>query len=105
MFESGSYRSHPDHTALYDTLELSMNRENREEFKEAMAKSRKRRYDDQDPPPPPPKNSNQSKKKRHDPDASASKQPPLADDVPTPEDVHVLDSEDTDAAYLPKIKT
>ncbi|GJT76134.1 hypothetical protein Tco_1042859 [Tanacetum coccineum] len=35
MFESGSYRSHLEHTALYDALELSMDHDNREEFKEA----------------------------------------------------------------------
>ncbi|GKA42627.1 hypothetical protein Tco_0735287 [Tanacetum coccineum] len=42
MFESGSYRSQPEHTALYDALEASMDRENKEEFMDAMAKSRKR---------------------------------------------------------------
>nr|GEU94138.1 hypothetical protein [Tanacetum cinerariifolium] len=67
--------SHPEHTTLYDALELSMDHENREKFKEATAKSRKRRYDDQDPPPPPPKDSDQSKKKRHDSNVLASKQP------------------------------
>ncbi|GJY68259.1 hypothetical protein Tco_0471241 [Tanacetum coccineum] len=70
-----------------------------------MAKSRKRRRDDQDPPPPPPKDSDQSKKKRHDSDASASKQPLPVDDVPIPDDVHLSDSKDTGAAYLPKNKT
>nr|GEV75142.1 hypothetical protein [Tanacetum cinerariifolium] len=69
--------SHLEHTALYDALELSMDRENKEEFKEATAKSRKRRHDDQDPPPPPPKDSDQIKKKRYDSDASDLKQPPV----------------------------
>ncbi|GJX98133.1 hypothetical protein Tco_0355152 [Tanacetum coccineum] len=73
MFESGSYRSHPEHTTLYEVMEASMDRENREEFNEEMAKSRKRRRDDQDPPPPPPKDFDRSKKKKHDSDASASK--------------------------------
>ncbi|GJT08863.1 hypothetical protein Tco_0843325, partial [Tanacetum coccineum] len=73
MFESGSYISHPEHTALYDTLELSMVHENREEFKEATTKSCKRRRDDQDPPLPPLKDSDQSKKIKHDSNASASK--------------------------------
>nr|GEW08436.1 hypothetical protein [Tanacetum cinerariifolium] len=77
MFESGSYRLHPEHTTLYEALEASMDRENKEEFNEEMAKSCKRRRDDQDPPQPPPKDSNQSKKKKHDYDASASKQPPI----------------------------
>nr|GEZ18796.1 monodehydroascorbate reductase [Tanacetum cinerariifolium] len=82
--------SQPGHAALYDSLEVSMDLENREEFIEATAKSRKRRRDDQDPPPPPPpsKDSDQNKKKRHDSDASALKQPP-----------------DTGADRLPKIKT
>ncbi|GJY20336.1 hypothetical protein Tco_0392902 [Tanacetum coccineum] len=75
MFESGSYKSHPEHTTLYKALEASMDYENWEEFNEEMAKSRKRRRDDQYPPLPPPKYSDQSKKKRHDSDASASKQP------------------------------
>ncbi|GKD06568.1 hypothetical protein Tco_1181542 [Tanacetum coccineum] len=122
MFESGSYRSHPQHAALYDALEVSIDHENREEFIEATTKSRKRRRDDQDPPPPPPKDSDQSKKKKHDSDASAPKQPPTqtssawkysdireapsssskkntvsqseqpADDVLIPDDVHFSDS-------------
>nr|GEV93910.1 integrase, catalytic region, zinc finger, CCHC-type, peptidase aspartic, catalytic [Tanacetum cinerariifolium] len=75
MLKSGSYRSQPKHAALYDALEVYMDRENMEEFIEATAKSRKRCRDDQDPPPPPLKDSNQSKKKRHNSDASASKQP------------------------------
>nr|GEY84811.1 hypothetical protein [Tanacetum cinerariifolium] len=61
--------------ALYEALEASMDREYREEFVEAMAKSRKRHRDDQDPPPPPLIDSHQNKKKRHDSDASALKQP------------------------------
>ncbi|GJR00948.1 hypothetical protein Tco_0523932 [Tanacetum coccineum] len=75
MFKSGSYISQPKHATLYDALEVSMDRNNREEFIEATVKSYKRRRDDQDPPPPPPKDSDKSKKKGHDSDASASKQP------------------------------
>ncbi|GJS86748.1 hypothetical protein Tco_0769384 [Tanacetum coccineum] len=135
MFESGSYKSQPEHAALYNALEASMDRENREEFVEATAKSRKRRRDDQDPRPPHPKDSDQNKKKRHDSDTSTSKQS-LAqtssawntsdiregpsrsskqktvfqseqpvEDVPIPDDVHFSDSEKTDVAHLPKIKT
>ncbi|GJS46115.1 hypothetical protein Tco_0596236 [Tanacetum coccineum] len=55
MFESGSYKSLPEHVALYEAF--------------------KRRRDDQDPPPQSP-DSDLSKKKRHDSDASGSKQPP-----------------------------
>ncbi|GJR75733.1 hypothetical protein Tco_0088098 [Tanacetum coccineum] len=75
MFKSGSYKSHPEHITLYDALETSMDRENREEFVEATAKSRKRRRDDQDPPPPPSKDLDQNKKRRHNSDTSASRQP------------------------------
>ncbi|GJZ21817.1 hypothetical protein Tco_0558856 [Tanacetum coccineum] len=67
--------SHLEHTTLYEALEASMDRENKEEFNEEMAKSRKSHRDDQDPPPPPSKYSNQSKKKRHDSDTSALKKP------------------------------
>ncbi|GJZ74202.1 hypothetical protein Tco_0638348 [Tanacetum coccineum] len=104
MFESGTYKSLPEHVALYEALEASMERANRDEFFVEKDKSRKRRRDDQDPPPPPP-DSDPSKKRRHASDASAphSKQP--VEDVPIPDDVNVLDSEDTDNAHLPKIKT
>ncbi|GJZ35183.1 hypothetical protein Tco_0581000 [Tanacetum coccineum] len=107
MFESGSYRSQPEHTTLYDALEASIDCENREEFVEATAKSRKRRCDEQDPPSPPLKYSDQNKKKRHDSDTSAAKhsskqkttsqseQP--VEDVPIPDDVHFSNSEDTRA--------
>ncbi|GJS23407.1 hypothetical protein Tco_0452039 [Tanacetum coccineum] len=77
MFKSNFYRSHPDHIALYDALEVSMQRENNDELHAALTKSCKRRRDDQDPLPPPPKDSDRSKKKKHDYDVSASKQPPV----------------------------
>ncbi|GJX20903.1 hypothetical protein Tco_0223580 [Tanacetum coccineum] len=100
-----------------------------------MTKSRKRRRNDQDPSPPPSKDSDQNKKKRHDSDTSASKQSQAqtssawktsdikeapsssskqktgpqyeqpVDDVPILDDVHFLDTEDSEAAHLPKIKT
>ncbi|GKC00957.1 hypothetical protein Tco_0987093 [Tanacetum coccineum] len=135
MFESGSYRSQPEHVAFYEALKASMKRDNRDEFLIEKHKSRKRRRDDQDPPPPPTNESKQSnKKKRHDPDASGSKQPlppqsstwktsdtreapsssskqksiphseQPVNEVPIPDDVNVLDLEDTDNAHLPKIK-
>ncbi|GKC48080.1 hypothetical protein Tco_1065802 [Tanacetum coccineum] len=110
MFDSGSYRTHPEHVALYEALEASMERANRT-------------------------NSDLSKKKRHDSDASGSTQPlapqSLAwktsdtreapsssskqksvphseqpvEDVPIPDDVNISDLEDTDMAHLLKIKT
>ncbi|GJU27537.1 retrovirus-related pol polyprotein from transposon TNT 1-94 [Tanacetum coccineum] len=74
MFKSGSYKSLPTHIVLYEALEASMERANRDEFFAEKDKSRKRRRDDQDPPPPP--DSDLCKKKRHDSDASGSSQPP-----------------------------
>ncbi|GJS63981.1 hypothetical protein Tco_0678545 [Tanacetum coccineum] len=54
MFESGTYKSLPEHIALYEVLEASMARAQRDEFLAEKDKSCKRRRDDQDPPPPPP---------------------------------------------------
>nr|GEX30945.1 hypothetical protein [Tanacetum cinerariifolium] len=75
MFESVSYQSLPEHIALYEALEASMERANMDEFFDEKDKSRKRRRNDQDPPPPPP-DSDPSKKSRHDSGASGSSQPP-----------------------------
>ncbi|GJR53138.1 hypothetical protein Tco_1403659 [Tanacetum coccineum] len=75
MFESGSYKSEPEHVALYKPLEASMDLDYKEEFLADKAKSRKRRHDDQDPRLPPPKDSDRSKKKRHDSYASGSHHP------------------------------
>ncbi|GKD04251.1 hypothetical protein Tco_1179225 [Tanacetum coccineum] len=104
MFENGTYRSQPEHVALYEALEASM------------------------------EHSDLSKKKRHDSDASGSKQHPAPqssawktsdtreapsssskqksipyseqpiNEVPMPDDVNISDSEDTDTTHLPKIK-
>nr|GEV64068.1 hypothetical protein [Tanacetum cinerariifolium] len=43
MFENGSYRSQPEHAALYEALEASMDCENEEEFIEKMANLKLRR--------------------------------------------------------------
>ncbi|GJS38891.1 hypothetical protein Tco_0563934 [Tanacetum coccineum] len=79
MFESGSYRTYPEHVALYEALEASMERANRDEFlTEKDISSRQK-------------------------SAPHSKQP--VEDVPVPDDVNISYSEDTDTAHLPKIKT
>ncbi|GKD23353.1 hypothetical protein Tco_1225056, partial [Tanacetum coccineum] len=75
MFESGTYKSLLEHLALYEALEASMERAQRDEFFAENDKSRKRRRDDQDSPPPLP-HSDLRKKKRHDFDASGSSQHP-----------------------------
>ncbi|GJT44321.1 hypothetical protein Tco_0953036 [Tanacetum coccineum] len=74
MFETGSYKPLPEHVALYEFLEASMERAQRDEFFAEWDKSCKRRHDDQDPPPPPP-DSDLSKKKRHDSGPLGSSQP------------------------------
>nr|GEU56822.1 xylulose kinase-1 [Tanacetum cinerariifolium] len=66
MFESGSYKLLPEHVVLYEALEASMDRENRDEFLAKIDKSRKRRRDDQDLPPLPPDNVNISNSKDTD---------------------------------------
>nr|GEW89826.1 hypothetical protein [Tanacetum cinerariifolium] len=98
MFESGSYKSNPEHEALYEALEVSMDRANQEELHETLATFRKRRQDDQDPPPPPPKDFSSKQKQ-----ASQSEQP--INDVPIPNDVHILDFKNIGTAPLSKIKT
>ncbi|GKC95991.1 hypothetical protein Tco_1161433 [Tanacetum coccineum] len=70
MFESGSYKKHPDHATLYDALEKSMSRDNMEALHEELSKSHH---------PPPPKDSDQNKIRRHDSDASSSNLPPPKD--------------------------
>ncbi|GJW86669.1 hypothetical protein Tco_0162009 [Tanacetum coccineum] len=134
MFESDTYKSLPEHVALYEALEASMERANKDEFFAKKDKSRKRCRNDHDPPPPPP-DLDPSKKRRHDSDASGSSQPPTpqssawktsdsreapsrsskqqsgpyseqpVEDVPMPDTTHISDLEDIDFAYLPKIKS
>nr|GEU57926.1 retrovirus-related Pol polyprotein from transposon TNT 1-94 [Tanacetum cinerariifolium] len=111
MFESDSYKSLPQHVALYEALEVYMKRANKDEFLAEKDKSRKRRRNDQDPPPPP-LDSDLSKKRRHDLGASGSsrhqstchsEQP--VKDVPITDNVNASDSEDTNTVHLPKLKT
>ncbi|GJU28424.1 hypothetical protein Tco_1167045 [Tanacetum coccineum] len=113
MFESGSYKSQPKHVALYEALEASMERDNRDAFLAEKDKSHKRRWDDQDPPPPPSKEPDQSKKKKHESDASGSIQSPTQTssswktsgtrDAPSSSSKQKSAS-DTDDAHLPTIK-
>ncbi|GJU23870.1 retrovirus-related pol polyprotein from transposon TNT 1-94 [Tanacetum coccineum] len=104
MFESGTYKSLPEHVALYEALEASIERANRDGFFAEKDKSRKRCRDDQDPSPPSldsdlkaPSSSSRQK--------SAPHFEQLVEDVPIPDDVNVSDSEYTDTAHLPKLKT
>ncbi|GJW55339.1 hypothetical protein Tco_0099424 [Tanacetum coccineum] len=133
MFESGTYKSLPKHIALYEVLEASMTRAQRDEFLAEKDKSRKRRRNDQDPPPPPP-DSDLRRRRRHDTGASGSSQPPTpqssawkksdtrdapsssskqqsgphdeqpVEDTPIPDFAYISDSEDTGSTHLPHIK-
>ncbi|GJZ85323.1 retrovirus-related pol polyprotein from transposon TNT 1-94 [Tanacetum coccineum] len=73
--------SHPGHTTLYEALEVSMQRENNDELHASDTRKA----------------------------PSSSKQKPASplpvNDYLIPEDMHLLESEDTVAAYLPKTKT
>ncbi|GKB99280.1 hypothetical protein Tco_0985417 [Tanacetum coccineum] len=62
MFKNGSYKSLLEHVALYEALESSIERAQRDEFLAEKDKLCKRCRNDQDPPPPPP-DSDLSKKK------------------------------------------
>nr|GEV92133.1 histone deacetylase 14 [Tanacetum cinerariifolium] len=105
MFESGSYKCHPEHEALYEALEVSMDRDNQEELHETLTTSRKRHRDDQDPPPPLPKDSDRSKRRSRILRHLLQKSLKPIDDVSIPDDVHILDFKDIGAVPLPKIKT
>nr|GEU42514.1 retrovirus-related Pol polyprotein from transposon TNT 1-94 [Tanacetum cinerariifolium] len=80
---SGSYKSLPEHVALYEVFEASMDRSNKDEFLIEKDMSCKRRRDDQDPPSPPPE---------------------LDPKAPMPDTVDISDSEDIDSVHHPKIK-
>ncbi|GJY50015.1 hypothetical protein Tco_0439971 [Tanacetum coccineum] len=86
MFKSGSYKSHPEHVALYEALEASMERAQRDEFLAEKDKSQKRRH-------------GTSSKQKSGPD---SEQP--VEDIPMPDTTYLSDSEDTNSAHLLKIK-
>ncbi|GJV69956.1 hypothetical protein Tco_1485465 [Tanacetum coccineum] len=133
MFESGTYKSLPEHIVLYEALEASMARAQREKFLAEKDKSRKRRRNDQDLPPPP-SYLDLSKRRRHDTGTSGSSLPQApqssawkksdtrdapsssskkqsgpnveqpVEDIPIPYSANISDLEDTDSAHLPKIK-
>ncbi|GKA55712.1 hypothetical protein Tco_0754784 [Tanacetum coccineum] len=133
MFESGTYKSLPEHITLYEALEASMTRAERDGFLAKKDKSRKRCCNDQDPPPPPP-DLDLSKRPRHDTGASGLSQPPAPQssawkksdtrdalsssskqqsgphdeqpvkDIPIPDSTNISDSEDTSSAHHPHVK-
>ncbi|GJV18629.1 hypothetical protein Tco_1367649 [Tanacetum coccineum] len=103
MFGTGSYKSLLEHIALYEALEASMERAQRDEFLAKKDKSRKRRRNDQDPPPPPPDSDlyapSSSSKQQSGPHVE---QP--VEDIPIQDFNTISDSEDTNSAHLLKTK-
>ncbi|GJY02409.1 hypothetical protein Tco_0360561 [Tanacetum coccineum] len=78
---SGTYKSLPEHIALYEALEASIEWVNKDEFFAEQDKSR-----------------NSSKQQ------SGPHSEQLVEDVPMPDTTHLSNSEETDSAYLLKIK-
>ncbi|GKA86099.1 hypothetical protein Tco_0807810 [Tanacetum coccineum] len=99
--QSGSYKSLPEHVALYEALEASMKRAQRDEFfaekdKLIIASSSSviclKTTDIREAP-------SSSSKQQYSPHVE---QP--VEDIPMPDTANIYDSEDTDSAHLPKIK-
>ncbi|GKA09174.1 ALP1-like protein isoform X1 [Tanacetum coccineum] len=84
MFETGSYKSLLEHIALYEALEASMERAQRDEFLAEKDKSHA------------PSSSSKQQSGPH------AEQP--VDDIPIQDSDNISDSEDTDSAHLPKTK-
>ncbi|GKE38827.1 hypothetical protein Tco_1462232 [Tanacetum coccineum] len=102
MFETSSYKSLPEHIALYEALEASMERAQMDEFLAKKDKSRKRRRDDQDPPPPPNSDQNAPSSSSKQQSSPHAEQP--VDDIPIQHSDNISYSEDMDFAHLPKTK-
>ncbi|GJY96768.1 hypothetical protein Tco_0513678 [Tanacetum coccineum] len=109
MFESGTYKSLPEHVALYEALEAFMERANRDEFLAEKDKHDSDALGSKQPPAP--QSSAWKTSDTREAPSSSSKQKSVphfeqpVEDVPIPDNVNVSDSEDTDTTHLPKIKT
>ncbi|GKC50282.1 hypothetical protein Tco_1073027 [Tanacetum coccineum] len=102
---SGTYKSLTEHVALYEARDASMKRANRDEFlaeKDNTSGSKQ---------PPAPQSSAWKTSNTREAPSSSSKQKSvphskqLNEDVPIPDDMNISNSEDTNVAHLPKIKT
>ncbi|GKA70997.1 hypothetical protein Tco_0777136 [Tanacetum coccineum] len=102
MFESGTYKSLPEHIALYEVMEASMARAQRDKFLAKTDKSCKRRRNDQDPPPPPPDSDLTWKKSdtRDAPSSSSKQQSSPHDEQPVIPTSHIPDAENNWANAL-----
>nr|GEU30606.1 retrovirus-related Pol polyprotein from transposon TNT 1-94 [Tanacetum cinerariifolium] len=101
MFETGTYKSLPEHVALYEALEASMEGENIDEYLTEKDKSSQSQA---------PQSSEWKKSITRDAPSSFSKKQsnPHAEqpvkDIPMPDTANISDSKDTDSAHLLKIK-
>ncbi|GKA14454.1 hypothetical protein Tco_0694100 [Tanacetum coccineum] len=112
VFETGSYKSLLEHVTLYEALEASMERAQRDKFLAEKDKSRKKRRQNSlqllSPQPgkskqsPAPQASVWKTTDTRDAPSSSSKQ--QSEDIPRPDTVNISDSEDTGSAHLLKIK-
>ncbi|GJQ99411.1 hypothetical protein Tco_0522396 [Tanacetum coccineum] len=93
MFETGTYKSLPEHVALYEALKASMEWVNKDEFLAERIN-----------PPPPLPHSDLSKKKRHDFGASGPHSEQPVENVPMTDTANISNSKDTNSAHLLKIK-
>ncbi|GJS41736.1 hypothetical protein Tco_0566779 [Tanacetum coccineum] len=91
MFDSSSYKSHPIHKALYEALEDSDASGSKQT--PAQTSSAWKTSDIREAP-------FSSSKQKTVPQSEQQ-----VDDIPIPDVEHILDSEDTCVAHLPKIKT
>nr|GEX96706.1 hypothetical protein [Tanacetum cinerariifolium] len=101
MFESGSHKVHHDHESLYHALEMLMDHDNQEALYETLTTSQ----------PQAQTSSTWKTSNIRKAPSSSSKQKTApqsekpVDDILIPDGVHILNSEDTSAAHLLKIKT
>ncbi|GJZ74612.1 hypothetical protein Tco_0639077 [Tanacetum coccineum] len=95
MFESGTYKSLPEHIALYEALEASMTRAQRDEF--LIEK-------DNSSQPIVPQSSTWKKFDTRDAPSSDPYDVQLVEDMPIPNSANKSDSEDNGSAHLPHVK-
>ncbi|GJZ23129.1 hypothetical protein Tco_0560588 [Tanacetum coccineum] len=112
MFQSDSYKSHQDHRNLYDVLEVSMSHDNMEVLNDILSKSSRgvvmiATSDLKQAPSSSLKHKTTSAKSsqlKNTPSESSPTDHTVNDDQ-VPNEVHLSDSNNTGAAYLPQIKT
>ncbi|GJY12492.1 hypothetical protein Tco_0381801 [Tanacetum coccineum] len=104
MFKSGSFKSLPEYVALYEALENSMDHTDRRKQKKHDSGA----FASQQPPVQ--TSSAWTTTNTRDTPSSSSKKQSVShseqptNDIPTPDEGHISDSDDHDNAYVPNIK-